>query len=138
MIDGPLISAIESAYEDVPQKHFHNVPFKLVHRRSDPEPEDPLTDHSERAWTDVYNSDALLEEQSKVDALPGNPEDDESVEYVVAPIMGYSDATHLTSFGLAHPWPIYTWMAALSKYVRSKPSNFTAHHTAYIPKVGAS
>ncbi|KAI0090931.1 hypothetical protein BDY19DRAFT_886661 [Irpex rosettiformis] len=133
-----LISIIKSADEDTTQKHFHNIPFKLFRRASsDTELEDlPSGDSdSERVWADLYTSDALLEEQEKIDALPRNPEDDETVEYVIAPIMGYSDSTHLTSFGTAYLWPFYTWIGALSKYMRAKPSNFAAHHTAYIPKL---
>lgn len=139
----PLLSVIKSAYEDPTQKHFHNVPFTLFRRNNDnsdaldPEaaPEDVDLDNAERVWTDVYNSDALIEAQAQLDAMPRNPEDDPSVEYVIAAGMGYSDTTQLTSFGSAYLWPFYTWMAMLTKYLRAKPTFFAAHHTAYIPKV---
>lgn len=133
----PLLAVIRSAYEDESQKQFHNVPFKLF-RRSEPGPDsedDNETPAEERVWTDIFNSDAMLEEQAKIDALPRHPDDPESLEYVAAAGMGYSDSSHLSSFGSAYLWPIYIWMAALSKYLRCKPTSFAAHHIAYIPKV---
>lgn len=131
-----LTAVMKSAYEDPTQKQFHNIPFKL-YRQADGDSgaasfEDPT--RGERVWTDVYNSDVLLEEQAKIDALPRNPADADTVEYAAVPIMEYSDATQLTNFGTAYLWAIYTWFGALSKYIRAKPSSFSAHHIAYIPK----
>ncbi|KAJ3569072.1 hypothetical protein NP233_g5289 [Leucocoprinus birnbaumii] len=47
--------------------------------------------------------------------------------------MLWSDATHLADFGSASLWPIYCYFGNQSKYERLKPSNFAAHHIAYIP-----
>ena len=49
--------------------------------------------------------------------------------------MVLSDSTHLGQFGTAALWPIYTFFGNQSKYERTKPSQFAAHHTAYIPSV---
>lgn len=59
----------------------------------------------------------------------------ETLENIVVPIMAYSDSTHLTSFGTASLWPIYFFIGLTSKYVRTKPTTFSAHHLAYIPSV---
>lgn len=49
--------------------------------------------------------------------------------------MLWSDETHLTSFGSAGLWPIYLYLGNLSKYIRGMPTQFAAHHLAYIPSV---
>ncbi|TFY60206.1 hypothetical protein EVG20_g7504 [Dentipellis fragilis] len=49
--------------------------------------------------------------------------------------MLWSDSTHLASFGNAALWPIYMFFGNLSKYTRGKPTLFSAHHLAYIPKL---
>ncbi|CDO74660.1 hypothetical protein BN946_scf184832.g4 [Trametes cinnabarina] len=88
-----------------------------------------------RIFTDVYNSDAALQEFETIRTRPRNPTDGPDVEYVMAPLLLWSDATHLTSFGSASLWPIYLYFGALSKYVRGMPTEFTAHHIAYIPSL---
>ncbi|KAI0086599.1 hypothetical protein BDY19DRAFT_986593 [Irpex rosettiformis] len=135
-----LLGVIKSAYEDKSQKYLHNIPFKLYHC-DEPTLDSDSTMHNssdsapgEHVWTELYNSDAVLEEQVKIDALSRNSEDADTVEYVATPIMEYSDASHLTSFESAYLWPIYNWIGALTKYLRVKPSSLSAHHIAYIPK----
>jgi hypothetical protein len=61
---------------------------------------------------------------------------DYQLEAVIALMMIWSDATHLTQFGHSSLWPIYFYPGNLSKYTRAKPSALAAHHLAYIPKVG--
>ncbi|KAI9065463.1 hypothetical protein FKP32DRAFT_1567909, partial [Trametes sanguinea] len=94
----------------------------------------PLNDHI-RIFTDVYNSNAALREFESIRQRPRNPQDAPDVEYVMAPLLIWSDATHLTSFGSASLWPIYLYFGALSKYVRGMPTEFAAHHLAYIPSL---
>ncbi|KAJ3537818.1 hypothetical protein NM688_g6619 [Phlebia brevispora] len=89
----------------------------------------------EGIWAEIYNSQAMLDEDVKIHAQPRNPEDDPEVEYVVMPIVFYSDSTRLANFGTASLWPLYLWNYALSKYINSKQSNFAAHHVAYIPSL---
>ena len=57
------------------------------------------------------------------------------IEPFIAGIMFYSDATHLANFGTASLYPMYMYVGNQSQYLRAKPSEFTAHHIAYIPKV---
>ena len=54
---------------------------------------------------------------------------------VLIGIMIWSDSTLLANFGTASLWPIYLYFGNQSKYSRAKPSDFAAHHLAYIPKV---
>ena len=77
----------------------------------------------------------MLEEHEAVQALDRNPDDAPDVEYAVAPILVYSDSTHLTSFGTASLWPIYVFIGNLTKYLRCKPTMYAAHHLAYMPSV---
>ena len=88
-----------------------------------------------RIWTDCYNSNAMLNEDAKIRSMPRMPGDDLSVEYAVFPLLLWSDETHLSSFGSAYLWPIYLYFGSLSKYVRGRPTEFAAHHLAYIPQV---
>ena len=88
-----------------------------------------------RVLTDCYNSDAMLEEDAKIRKLPRVEGDDPSVEYAVLPILLWSDETVLSNFGTAALWPIYLYLGNLSKYVRGRPTEFAAHHLAYIPNV---
>ncbi|KAI0349313.1 hypothetical protein OH77DRAFT_1507530 [Trametes cingulata] len=86
-----------------------------------------------RIYTDTYNSNAACEEAEKIRNQARNPADGADVEYVMFPIHLWSDATHLTNFGSASLWPIYLYFGALSKYVRGMPTEFAAHHLAYVP-----
>ncbi|KAH9903884.1 uncharacterized protein BXZ73DRAFT_111380 [Epithele typhae] len=91
---------------------------------------------STRLYSEVYNSQALLDADAELQSQPRHPADSDSdVEYAVAPLMLYSDSTHLTNFGTASLWPLYVWFSWLSKYERGKPSAFAAHHLAYIPSL---
>ncbi|KIJ06917.1 hypothetical protein PAXINDRAFT_19881 [Paxillus involutus ATCC 200175] len=58
-----------------------------------------------------------------------------NLETVVAAIMLWSDSTHLANFRNAVLWPIYMFIGNQSKYTRSKPTSFAAHHLAYIRKL---
>lgn len=131
----PLRDVIKSAYEDVSQCEYHNIPHKVFHTSTTSG--NPKSAESERVYSEIYDSDAMLEEQAKLDELPRNPDDDANVEYVVAPLMAYSDATHLADFGSASLWPFYLFFGSSSKYTRGKPSRFAAHHLAYAPKVSS-
>lgn len=130
----PLCEVIRSAYEDATQRHFHVRAFKLFRSDSDSTPRNS----DERIWSDIYDSNAMIEEQVKIDALPRNPDDAPEVEYAVAPLMFWSDATRLANFGTQSLWPIYLYFGSLSKYMRAKPSMFAAHHLAYMPSVRIS
>lgn len=89
-----------------------------------------------RVHGEVYTSDAFLKMEREV--LSSLPEPGCELERVVAPIMAYSDSTHLASFGTASLWPGYLWFGSQSKYPRAKPSKFAAHHLVYFPSVSSS
>ncbi|CDO76216.1 hypothetical protein BN946_scf184894.g5 [Trametes cinnabarina] len=98
-------------------------------------PPDPPDDEYIRIITDIFNSNAAIREFNVIRQQPRNPDDAPDVEYVMAPMLIWSDATHLTSFGSASLWPIYAYLGALLKYIRGKPTEFAAHHIAYIPSL---
>ena len=122
-----LLDIIKTALEDVSAKSYHLTPFKLFWK-----PENPASE-PERVVTDLYNSDAFLEEHEKLQQQPREPECE--LERVIASVMVWSDSTHLTNFGQASLWPVYVFFGNQSKYSRSKPSQFAAHHLAYLPSV---
>lgn len=125
----PLLEVIKRACQS-PQssKKYHWVPFKLVHQTQAP------SAHL-RVYTDIYNSDAMLEEDAKIRALGRHPDDDPNTEVAILAMLFWSDSTHLTSFGTASLWPIYLYFGNLSKYARGRPNARAAHHIAYIPSV---
>lgn len=112
-------------------KHRQFNGYELWHK-------DPVTGETERVFGEIFTSDAFLEEETRIRALPRNPEDTDDVEYVVFPWGLYSDGTHLANFGTASLWPVYAYDLGLPKDVCSKPSNFAANHIAYIPSVSRS
>lgn len=93
--------------------------------------EDPV-----RVYSEIYNSDAMLEADKEMrDNLGTAYGADDDLEAFVVSALLYSDSTHLASFGTASLWPIYLFLGNVSKYIRSKPTSFSAHHIAYIPTV---
>lgn len=120
------LEVLKSAYQEVAAKTFHTKPYKLFWQPDDDGP-------PERIITELYTSDAMLQEQEKLNSQPHEP--DCNLETVIAAIMLWSDSTHLASFGNASLWPIYLFIGNQSKYIRGKPTSFAAHHLAYIPKV---
>ncbi|KAI1798488.1 hypothetical protein LXA43DRAFT_1108138 [Ganoderma leucocontextum] len=64
---------------------------------------------------------------------PRIPSDAPDVEYIMLPLLFWSDAMQLANFGSASLWPIYLYFGNLSKYVRGRPTEFVVHHLAYIP-----
>jgi len=140
-----LIEVIKAAYRGSSARKYHWIPHKLFYKPDNGTDSSgqPGCDESEdiRVFSELYNSDAMIEEDAKIRAHlsePGNkPDDNPDIEIAIAPIMVWSDSTHLANFGAAALWPIYLYFGSLSKYFRGKPTNFAAHHLAYIPKVGS-
>ncbi len=127
-----FMEVLKAGYKDPVAGKFHHIPFSLFRSRSTPEDPDAPP---ERLWSEVYNANAMLREHDELQAQPRQPEDAPDVEYVIAPLLVYSDSTRLANFGTASLWPIYNFFASLTKYLRLKPSMFAAHHLAYIPSV---
>jgi hypothetical protein len=126
---------------------FHLIPFKLFQLEgtdistassvllTNSNCKDKIPSNSERIYTEVYISDAMLEKDEKICTMPQSSEDNPDIEYIIAAILLWSDSTHLTSFGMACFWSIYCLFAGLSKYLCCCPTMFAAHHLAYIPYV---
>lgn len=120
----PIVDVIKAILQDSDAQHFHLFPFKAYWH---PDRANP----PQRIYSELYNSDAYLEEHERIRAAHGTSE----IEVVVASIMLWSDSTQLANFGTASLWPIYLFLGNQSKYMRCKPGNLAAHHIAYIPKV---
>ncbi|OBZ71546.1 hypothetical protein A0H81_08956 [Grifola frondosa] len=127
-----LLETVTAACRNLTSCKFNWIPFQLFW---DPESKDGSQPKRERVYSEVSNANAMLAADADIRAQPRHPDDDPNVEYAVAGIMVWSDSTHLASFGMASLWPIYGYLANLSKYLRAKPRVFAAHHIAYIPKV---
>jgi hypothetical protein len=121
-----LVKVIKTAFQDISAKAYHFTPFQLFWKSSPDEP-------PERVITELYNSDAFLEEHGNIQEQPREPGCE--LETAIAAIMVWSDSMHLTNFGTASLWPIYTYFGNQSKYSQAKPTSFAAHHLAYIPSV---
>jgi len=106
-------------------KNFHLLPFKLFWKLPDCEDSDHI-------YSEIYNSDVLLDKHDKVQHAPT---DDPTCKHkkVIAALMFWSDTTHLTSFGTAKMWLIYLLFSNLSKYIQCQPNSGATKHLAYIP-----
>ena len=122
-----ITEVVKCAFEEPAARMFHHAPYKVFWQPDKTRP-------PERVITELYTSDAMLEEYQKVDSKPPKVPGC-NLETVIAAIMLWSDSTHLASFGNAALWPIYLFLGNQSKYSRAKPNSFAAHHLAYIPKV---
>lgn len=120
-----LLEVIKAAFQDTTAKAFHYTPFRLFWQPDHKPPQ--------RVISELYNSDAFLDEHVKI--MAKNQKSGCTLETTIAAIMVWSDATHLASFGTASLWPIYAFFGNQSKYTRGKPTSFAAHHLAYIPSV---
>ncbi|KAI0753029.1 hypothetical protein C8Q80DRAFT_1217334 [Daedaleopsis nitida] len=128
---------IRDACKDAISHRYHWVPFKLFHR-SPSSTASTTSTSEEQLYSKVYNCNTMNIEHEAIQAAPRDPGDSDDIEYVVAPILVYSDSTHLTNFGTASLWPIYIWLGTLTKYLHIKPSMFAAHHLAYITTLSAT
>ena len=121
-----ITEVVKSAFKEPAAQMFHTVPYKLFWQPDN-------TRLPECIITELYTSDAMLQEHEKIKSSPKVAGC--NLETVIAAIMLWSDSTHLASFGNAALWPIYLFLRNQSKYTHAKPTLFTAHHLAYIPKV---
>ncbi|KAF8165838.1 hypothetical protein B0H34DRAFT_856090 [Crassisporium funariophilum] len=119
-----LYNVIKETYQENAAAHFHLSPFEEYFQ---PTPDSPPM----RIYSELYTCNAYHQEYKHI--LMANSNSDLNI--VLCPLMIWSDATHLTSFGSASLWPIYLYNGGQSKYTRSKPSSFAAHHLAYVPKL---
>lgn len=123
-----LTAVIQTVFLSPLASHFHFSPFKLYHRSPGGQ--------EQRVFSEVYNSDAFIEENDKVQRAPLPPDEpDCKREKVVAALMFWSDSTHLANFGTAKLWPIYLLFGNISKYIRGQPNSGACQHIAYIPSL---
>ena len=123
-----LTAVIQAAFSSPLAPHFHLTPFRLFHKSS--------TGKSERIFSEVYDSDVYIEEHDKIQGAPLPPDEpDCKREKVVFGLMVWSDSTHLTNFGTAKLWPIYSFFSGISKYIRNRPNSGACQHIAYIPSL---
>jgi hypothetical protein len=122
----PLVQVIRAAFADVQAGAFHLMPFKRLWK-------DPLDNHQERLYDELYASDAWLNAQDDLQKLPKEPGC--SLDRVIAGLMLFSDATHLANFGTAKAWPLYLFFGNLTKYVRSSPRSGACHIVGFLPTV---
>ena len=125
-----IVKVIAAELEDADAfKYIHITPYK---ESWCPHPgDDPV-----RVYSETYNADTMLQAGEKMrDKLSTADGSDSDLEGFVVSALLYSDSTHLTSFGNTSLWPVYLFLRNVSKYIRSKPTTFAAHHVAYIPTV---
>ena len=120
-----LLQLIISAFKDPSFEAFHLKGFTQLWK---PSPDEPV----EEIYGEAYASEMFREMEHEVQSMKPLSE---TLESIVVPIMAYSDSTHLANFGTAALWLIYFFIDLTSKYIRSKPTSFSAHHLAYIPSV---
>ena len=110
-------------------KRIHIQPFEEWWKPA--ESKDPV-----RVYSDIYTSDAMLEADRQLwDSLKGAAAAGPQLETFILSALFYSDSTCLTAFSNATLWPMYRYIGNESKYIRSKPTSFAAHHIAYLPTV---
>jgi len=122
----PLVGVIRSAFADIQANAFHLLPFKRLWK-------DPLDDHQERVFDELYTSDSWLKAQDDLQRQPKEPGC--TLERVIAGLMFFSDATHLANFGTAKAWPLYLYFGNLTKYARSAPKSGACHLVGFLPSV---
>jgi hypothetical protein len=121
-----ITEVIQSVFEM--NTHLHFTPFELWWQ---PGPNLP----PQRIYSDITSSQAFHDAYHEVNQSPDFQVPGCTLEKTVAPIMVYSDSTHLAQFGTAKLWPIYAFAGNLDKWFRLKPSTHSCEHWAYIPSV---
>lgn len=123
-----ITATIRAIFSSPVASLFHYSPFKQFHTS-------PSTGEPERIFSEMYDSDAFIEEHDKIRRSAPTDDPDCKREKAVAAIMFWSDSTHLANFGTAKLWPIYMLFGNLSKYIRGQPTSGACQHIAYIPSL---
>ncbi|KAG2058593.1 hypothetical protein BDR06DRAFT_980408 [Suillus hirtellus] len=125
----PLVAVICAAFSEASLHWFHLTSFKQFWKS-------PLTGQEQRLYDELYTSDAWnkahdeLHEQKRDNGC--------QLEWVIAGLMFWSDATHLAQFGNASAWPVYLFFGNQSKYVCACPTTNACHPIAFIPSLPES
>ncbi|KAJ3804874.1 hypothetical protein F5876DRAFT_82487 [Lentinula aff. lateritia] len=126
------LSVIHAAFTSHLANQFHYTPFRLFQTSKTSESSDD--EDIQHVHTDVYNSNAFIQEHYRVLQAPTN-DPNCKCEKVIAALMCWSDAMQLANFGTAKLWPIYMLFGNLSKYIRASPNSGAVNHLAYIPVI---
>ncbi|KAL0572685.1 hypothetical protein V5O48_009275 [Marasmius crinis-equi] len=132
-------SSFKSVEDEAPEFTVTNVFYRkpLEPKSTESSPLPP-----ERIISELYNSDALIEEYEKIqineyhDPQPKpKPVDPNTptIENAIVALLWWSNSTHLASFGDASLWPLYLFFGNQSKYDHAKPTTFSTDYMAYIP-----
>ena len=121
------LEVLKLAFSELAAEKFHFTPFEEYWKPSNDQPE-------ERIYSETFTADIFNEEYETL-RTTSREGPNAQLEPFIAGIQFYSDATHLANFGTASLYPMYMYLGNQSQYLRAKPSEFTAHHIAYIPKV---
>ncbi|KAI6112821.1 hypothetical protein F5141DRAFT_1002659 [Pisolithus sp. B1] len=103
-----LTTVIEAAFLSHSFKYFHLAPFRHIWQS-------PATGKEQRLFDKLYTSDAWIRAHDEVQKQ--RHDDRCTLEWVIAGLMLWSDATHLTQFGHASAWPVYLFFGNQSKYI---------------------
>jgi hypothetical protein len=121
------MDVIKAALSEPAAEKFHNFPFKEFWKPNANEPE-------ERIYSESYTDNHWNEEYARIYAANQKGQH-QNLEAFLVTLMIWSDSMVLAQFGNAQLWPIYLFIGNQSKYSHAKPSSFTVHHVAYMPKV---
>jgi hypothetical protein len=122
-----LVSIIrEKLSNPAEDRLFHYEPYELSWQPGN-------ASHPVRTYGELYTSPAFVDAHRQLQDSPAEPGCNRP--RVIAAMMFWSDATHLTSFGDAKLHPLYMCFGNESKYRRGKPSCHLCHHVAYFQKV---
>jgi len=108
-------------------ENIHIKPFEDYWRPT--EASDPI-----RVYSEVYTSDAMLQLEKEFEETSETTAGPQLETFNLSALL-YSDSTNLAQFGHASLWPMYMFIGNTSKYLRSRPNSFSAHHIAYLPTV---
>lgn len=93
------MEVIKAALSNTDTEHFHFYPHKTYWQPD-------ATKQPERVYSELYNSDAYIEEHDRIRSAHADSEH----EVVITALMLWSDSTQLANFGAASLWPIYVFL----------------------------
>ncbi|KIO00575.1 hypothetical protein M404DRAFT_152488 [Pisolithus tinctorius Marx 270] len=123
-----LVAVICSTFTEDNAKWFHLTPFRWVWRSA-------ITGCEMWLYDELYTSDAWNRAHDKLQKQSCS--NGCKLECVIAGLMFWPNATHLTQFGDASAWPIYLFFGNQSKYTCACLSS-ACHPIAFMPTLPPS
>jgi hypothetical protein len=122
-----LVSVIQEKISSLTDCHlFHTQPYEMYWQSGNRQV--PI-----RVQGELYTSPSFIDAYRQLQDSPGQPGC--NLPRVIAALMFWSDATHLTSFGNAKLRPLYLYFGNELKYRRCKPTLNLCNHVAYFQSV---